>query len=272
MKKYFFDTEFVEGKQDKRFLGIKYGETKAVIDLISIGVVCNDNRQYYAISKDFNLKEAWNRCDTQDRGIDGIRKVYWLRENVLRPIYDELLQRDHYSREYHWDLVEPFSYKTLKNLIAWHGKTNREIATEIMEFTLDPDGEKYKHWDGFTDEYFDAICAEKGNDIQFYSYFGSYDWVVFAQLFGKMINLPKRYPMYTRDLKQMLDEKLENWVMTYLPACATQKKVQSNSNIPLEKKLKWIKCSEKYPKQDNAHNALDDAKFNLNLYKFIQDL
>ena len=31
--KYFIDTEFVEGKQDKTFLGIKVGETKPTIDL-----------------------------------------------------------------------------------------------------------------------------------------------------------------------------------------------------------------------------------------------
>ena len=61
--KYFYDTEFLEGKQDRRFLGIKYGKTLPTIDLISIGIVCEDGREYYAISKDFNLKEAWNRFD-----------------------------------------------------------------------------------------------------------------------------------------------------------------------------------------------------------------
>jgi hypothetical protein len=29
-----------------------------------------------------------------------------------------------------------------------------------------------------------------GPNVQFYSYFGSYDWVAFCWLFGKMINLP----------------------------------------------------------------------------------
>lgn len=256
---YFIDTEFVEGKQDKRFLGIKYGETKPTIDLISIGIICDDGREFYAISKDFNLEEAWNRHEN---------KVYWLRENVLRPIYEELLEKDQYAKE----LLTDFSYRTLQTLIDWYGKTNREICTEIMEFTLDPDGEKYKHWDGFTDDYFNAICVEEGNDIQFFANYADYDWVVFCWLFGKMINLPKRYPKYCRDLKQMLDETIEKNIMTYLPACEKQKAVRSNSNIPLEKKLIWLKCSDKYPKQDNAHNALDDAKFNFNLYKFIQNL
>ena len=58
MSKYFIDLEFLEGTQKKLF-----GETKPTIDLISIGIVCEDGREYYAISKDFNLKEAWNRYD-----------------------------------------------------------------------------------------------------------------------------------------------------------------------------------------------------------------
>ena len=57
--KYFLDTEFIEGTQ-KSWFGIN---TKPTIDLISIGIVAEDGREYYAISKDFNLKEAWNRYD-----------------------------------------------------------------------------------------------------------------------------------------------------------------------------------------------------------------
>ena len=40
--RYFIDTEFIEGTQDKTFCGIKVGETKPTIDLISIGVVAED--------------------------------------------------------------------------------------------------------------------------------------------------------------------------------------------------------------------------------------
>ena len=34
-----------------------------------------------------------------------------------------------------------------------------------------------------------------------YSYFASYDWVAFAQLFGRMIDLPEGMPMYPLYLK-----------------------------------------------------------------------
>lgn len=50
--KYFIDTEFLEGTQDKTIFGIKYGQTKPTIDLISIGIVAEDGREYYAVSKD----------------------------------------------------------------------------------------------------------------------------------------------------------------------------------------------------------------------------
>ena len=60
---YYIDTEFLEGTQEKRIFSIKYGQTKTTIDLISIGIVAEDDREYYAISKEFNLKEAWNRWE-----------------------------------------------------------------------------------------------------------------------------------------------------------------------------------------------------------------
>ena len=64
--KYFLDTEFLEGTQQRRLCSIelpKLFDTKNTIDLISIGIVAEDGREYYAISKDFNLKEAWNRYE-----------------------------------------------------------------------------------------------------------------------------------------------------------------------------------------------------------------
>lgn len=37
---------------------------------------------------------------------------------------------------------------------------------------------------------------------RFWAYFADYDWVVFCQLFGAMVNLPKGFPMYCLDIKQ----------------------------------------------------------------------
>lgn len=37
---------------------------------------------------------------------------------------------------------------------------------------------------------------------EFWAYFADYDWVVFCQLFGRMIDLPAGFPRYCNDLKQ----------------------------------------------------------------------
>jgi hypothetical protein len=39
---------------------------------------------------------------------------------------------------------------------------------------------------------------------EFWAYFADYDWVAFCQLFGRMIDLPKGYPMFCMDLKQAM--------------------------------------------------------------------
>jgi hypothetical protein len=63
--KYFLDTEFLEGTQKRIFQFLYFWKnTPNTIDLISIGIVAEDGN--YAISKDFNLKEAWNRFDWKD--------------------------------------------------------------------------------------------------------------------------------------------------------------------------------------------------------------
>lgn len=40
---------------------------------------------------------------------------------------------------------------------------------------------------------------------EFWAYYADYDWVALCQLFGRMIDLPKGWPMYCRDIKQWSD-------------------------------------------------------------------
>jgi len=40
---------------------------------------------------------------------------------------------------------------------------------------------------------------------EIWGYYSDYDWVVFCQLFGRMVDLPSGMPMYCRDLKQEMD-------------------------------------------------------------------
>lgn len=44
-----------------------------------------------------------------------------------------------------------------------------------------------------------------GEKPEFWAYYADYDWVVLCQLFGTMMELPKGWPMYCRDLKQLCD-------------------------------------------------------------------
>ena len=291
--RYFLDTEFLEGTQ-KTWLG----QTKPTIDLISIGIVCEDGREYYAISKDFNLKEAWNRWQqrTGQGDYNNINpKEYWIRDNVLKPIYNELVLHHTSTDWYHKNphLGEKvndgrwleFNYKSLKWLINKYGKNNKQIAEEIKEFCKPIEGHPYlvgidsyeevnigrentiipaKHWT----ETIGERTAPK-----FYGYYSDYDWVVFCWLFGKMIDLPKGFPMYCIDLKQTLDEKA--W-STYCNNGTL------NSETSLEERLKYLKGESnthliepnkpKYPKQTNEHNALADARWNYELYKFLNAL
>lgn len=43
-----------------------------------------------------------------------------------------------------------------------------------------------------------------GDDPEFWAYYASYDWVALCQLFGTMMDLPKGWPMYVQDLKQLV--------------------------------------------------------------------
>lgn len=238
--KYFFDTEFSEFTKKPFF-----GKQRHHLQFVSIGIVAEDGREYYAVSKEFDLKQAWENV--------------WLRENVLLKIYEDFLSKERYAREYHCKLVKPFSLKTLQTLIRWNGKTKKQIAQDIITFV----NEGQNLWTSLNSS---QIAPD---NTEFYAYYADYDWVMFCSLFGTMMDLPKGFPMYCRDLKQTLDEKLAAKYMTYLPPCPNQPEIKSNDNIPLENKLVWAKSFGNYPAQINEHHALYDAKWNFELYKFL---
>ena len=75
-----------------------------------------------------------------------------------------------------------------------------------------------------------------GQNPIIHCYYGSYDWVCFCWLFGTMMDLPEGYPMMPIDLQQM-------WIQQGKPE------------------------GVKPPDPEGEHNALVDAKWNLQLYK-----
>jgi hypothetical protein len=220
--KYFIDTEFIEGFHKPLF-----GKKRHFIDLISIGIVAEDGRTYYAISKEFKAKDA----------------DQWVKDNVI----SKLPRR----------MVSFYDSPTEKaNSLLW--KSNKQIAEEICLFVYPTISYQFRK----NGQEFLSRAKEYGwiaPQPEFYGYYADYDWVLFCSLFGRMIDLPKGFPMYCRDLKQSLDSQS-------LSAIAMQTMGENHS---LEDGLKFIKGMESYPKQENEHNALDDAKWNMDLYKFL---
>ena len=300
--KYFLDTEFIEGTQKKWF-----GQPKPTIDLISIGIVCEDGREYYAISKDFNLKEAWNSFQRKEQtmfekqnAFKG-KKEYWIRDNVLKSIYTELEKKeiDNYKgfTDPIYDLELSFNYSCLKRLIKKYGKSNKQIAEEIKDFCL-PSRVFIRDWyenkNGKIDttknfqylkDYEESFEKEYNNyqNPQFYGYYADYDWVVFCWLFGKMNNLPKGFPMYCVDLKQELDKKVNslNWLYCRdiwsnsnrsIKTIGKGQQQEKDRDATFEEKIKIIKELVEYPKQTNEHNALADAIFCKDSYNFLNSI
>jgi hypothetical protein len=191
--KYFIDTEFIEGFHKPLF-----GKRRHFIDLISIGIVCEDGREYYAISTNFNPKDA----------------DQWVKDNVISKLPERYV---------------PFSdpgTSPRSRMEAMQWKPQKQIVHEVLEF--------FKCW---RDVHF--YRAPEG--IEMYGYYADYDWVLFCSLFGRMIDLPKGFPMYCRDLKQMMDES------------------------GLTKEWKQKNC----PDPEGAHSAIEDARWNKQLFHRI---
>lgn len=213
--KYFIDTEFIEGFHKPLF-----GKRRHFIDLISIGIVAEDGREYYAISNEFYSKDA----------------DQWVKDNVISKLPLKLKENESFGQfKDRCKLDSNYSGRWYK------GKSNNEIAAEIIHFCKP---EKFLH-----------NTAEPS--IEFYGYYSDYDWVLFCSLFGRMIDLPKGFPMYCRDLKQSVDEKSAFYFQHYKGFPETQ--------------LKNLKELTGYPQQKDEHDALADARWNKELYSFLND-
>ncbi len=130
--RYFYDCEFIED-----------GRT---IDLISIGVVDERGREFYAVSTEF----------------DGSRAVPWVRRHVLDK------------------LPSPGDR-------AW--RSRGQIRDDLYRF-------------------FTAPLRDKPDErIELWAWYAAYDHVALAQLWGNMPALPRELPRFTKDLRQLWDER-----------------------------------------------------------------
>lgn len=103
------------------------------IELLSIGVVCDDGREFYAVSYDADHSHANE----------------WVAANVL---------------------------PHLGTPVAHRGT----IAGDLLKFV-----------------------NQGVSKPEFWAYYGDYDWVVLCQLYGTMMDLPKSWPMFAMDVKQL---------------------------------------------------------------------
>jgi len=78
-----------------------------------------------------------------------------------------------------------------------------------------------------------------GTKNRFWAWYGDYDHVAMAQLFGPMIGIPQNFPKFTMDLRQYA-EHLDN------PSLPDQ--------------------------AEGEHNALEDARHNIVRYKFLKEI
>jgi hypothetical protein len=92
-------------------------------------------------------------------------------------------------------------------------KTRGEIADDVSRFILSYD------------------------EPELWAWYGAYDHVALAQLFGSMIHLPDGIPMYTNDLKQECNRL-------------------GNPRVPTQ--------------QAGQHNALADARHNVAIYRYLK--
>lgn len=81
-----------------------------------------------------------------------------------------------------------------------------------------------------------AVSEFMGEKPEIWAYYADYDWIALCQLYGTMMQLPKGWPMYCRDIKQLCDML---------------------GNPPLPDQV------------GTAHNALDDAKWNMTAWNFL---
>lgn len=137
--KYWLDTEFIERGHEHP------------IDLISIGIVSEDDREFYAESAEVDLSVAND----------------WVKANVIPVLWSKRANK-----------LEANLW--LRDVGSGGLLSRRDMAFEVRNF----------------------CHPETYGSPQFWGEWYSYDWVVFAQIFGTMVDLPEGFPMRVNDVMQ----------------------------------------------------------------------
>ncbi|KZM73776.1 hypothetical protein AWN90_35045 [Nocardia terpenica] len=124
--RYFYDCEFVED-------GI-------TIDLISIGVVCEDGREYYAVSTEFDPDRAgpWVRRHVLPKLPEPSSPLWRSRERIREDLYAFLVPRPTVEPQL-WAWVSAYDHVALCQL--WGSMV--DLPTALPRYT----NELRQHWD-----------------------------------------------------------------------------------------------------------------------------
>ncbi len=237
MSRIFYDFEFIEGFLPNRIAGLPLpnwlSKRRHAIDMISIAMVDDGGKKYSAISSEYNYEDA----------------SQWVRDNVIEPLYYNTVFGDNRN------------HCTPQNFHKRYGKSLRLIRNEVFQFIC-PYSEASKYAGvGSIDNGAKAYLKE--NPPTLIGYYSAYDHVLFCSLFGIMDDLPKGFPMYTVDLKQMLDERIQG-IFADLSNAGMLSKATS-----FDQKLAYIESHPSYPAVKNEHLAESDVLFNKDLYNFL---
>lgn len=235
MKTIYFDTEFSEGF----FKPISWlpewipgNKPKWGIELISIGMVDDDGKEYYAINKDFS-----GRCNE------------WVRKNVLTKLperwiidYDNWWNR--YHGESHYICTENKLYKTLD-----------EIKGDILDFCAPGSGDGSVSFSSYYADYdWVLLCTLFGSMVDLPEAFPMF-CVDMKQEFERLVMLKHQ---------ERMEEK------AWEKRCVTCEDEYEGFPRTIDGTRIKLQHDVQYPKWENEHTSISDAHFVRNLASYIK--
>lgn len=150
------------------FYDWEFQETTKGLKPISVGMVREDGAELYLINGEYPIDEYLLPDPVNT----------WLRQNVLPYLPIRWTSGPYYSPDgtvvgdLDWDEDQPDYIDSVWNL--------ESIRDRVEEFILGP-----------------------GEDVELWTWYGAYDHVCLARLWGIMADLPAGMPMYSNDLRQL---------------------------------------------------------------------
>lgn len=103
--------------------------------------------------------------------------------------------------------------KTYRDLEAYYWRNepsvisqwlSQNVMNQITDADIEEFGVNYESWPNIVHKFISndgKIGSRK--DVQLWGYYGAYDHVALAQIYGSMVNLPEPIPMFTRETMQI---------------------------------------------------------------------